>query len=141
VRRQGGVVRRAGHVVDRDRLLREPEGLPAAVETLDELLLALPRSTPLRFDPALGFHFYGADLCLQARRQGLSAVALDALCLHHSQSVELPPAFFASGAVFARKWSRQLPVATPCAVVDDTWLSPAERAGVGPPPLCQAPGV
>jgi hypothetical protein len=37
----------------------------------------------------------------------------------------LPPAFFASGRAFARKWSGQLPVATSRAVVDDTWLATA----------------
>ncbi len=55
-----------GRVVDRDRVLRGPQPLPASAETLDELVLVLPRGTPLRLDPALGFHFYGADLCLQA---------------------------------------------------------------------------
>ena len=71
---------RIGWVVDRGRLLREGPDLPARVATLDELLLILPRGTPLRADPALGFHLYGADLCLQARERGLAVVALgDAL--------------------------------------------------------------
>ena len=112
---------RAGHVVDRDRLLREPPELPAAVDTLDELLLALPRDSGLRFEPSLGFHFYGADVCLQARARGLTAVALDALCLHHSRGFELPPEFEPSGRAFARKWASSLPVATSCAVVGAGW--------------------
>jgi hypothetical protein len=115
---RGGRVGRAGHVVDRDRLLCEPEELPAGVDTLDELLLAVPRAAPLRFEAALGFHFYGADACLQARRRGLAVAALDAVCLHHSRSVELPPAFFASAEQFARKWAAELPVATSCVVVE-----------------------
>ena len=53
-------------VVDRDRVLKENEPLPASVDALDELLLAVPKSTGLQFDPAMGFHFYGADLCLAA---------------------------------------------------------------------------
>jgi hypothetical protein len=130
VRRIGPTLQRAGHVVDRDRLLWEPEPLPAAVDTLDELLLAVPRPTPVRFDPALGFHFYGADACLQARQHGLVAAVLDAPCLHNSRSVGLPPEFFPSGAAFARKWARQLPVATSCVLVDQTWIEASIPARV-----------
>jgi SAM-dependent methyltransferase len=115
----GGKVVRAGHVVDRDRLLREPPALPAVVETLDELLLALPRGTPLRFDAQLGFHFYGADVALQARRLGLQAAVLDAVCLHNSRSVALPAEFAPSGGRFAAKWAARLPVATPCVLVEE----------------------
>ena len=46
--------------------IREKSELPARVSTLDELMLILSRDTPLRFDPTLGFHLYGADFCLQA---------------------------------------------------------------------------
>ncbi|MGP0068513.1 MAG: glycosyltransferase [Isosphaeraceae bacterium] len=109
---------RIGWVVDRGRLLSEGPGLPAPVTTLDELLLIVPRNTPLRFDPALGFHLYGADLCLQARERGLAVVALGAPCHHNSRTVGLPVAFLASASVFARKWAARLPVATPCVVFD-----------------------
>jgi hypothetical protein len=121
VARRGDSVLRAGHVVDRDRLLREPARLPALIETLDEILLAVPKDTPLAFDPRLGFHFYGADLCLAARQRGLAAVAVDALCFHNGRNVDLTPDFYRSGAAFAAKWSPYLPVATSCAVVDQRW--------------------
>lgn len=109
---------RIGRVIDRGRMLRDGPDLPAAVATLDELLLVLPRGTPLRFDPALGFHLYGADICLQAADRGLAVVAVEALCHHNSRSVGLPPAFYKSAEVFARKWARRLPIATPCVVID-----------------------
>jgi SAM-dependent methyltransferase len=111
-----------GWVLDRDRLLRGPGSLPASAETLDELVLVIPRGTPLTFDPALGFHFYGADLCLQARDRGVAAVALEALCFHNQRGVNLPVDFRASGQVFAKKWGHRLPVKTTCAVVDQRWL-------------------
>jgi len=110
--------KRVGWVVDRGRLLRDGPELPARAATLDELLLVVPRNTPLRFDPALGFHLYGADICLQAAERGLAVVALGAVCHHNSRSVGLPEAFFPSAEVFARKWTHRLPVATPCVVVD-----------------------
>ena len=109
---------RVGWVVDRGRVLRDGPELPARVAMLDELLLVVRRDSGLRFDPALGFHLYGADICLQAREQGLAVVALAARCHHNSRSVGLPEAFFASAEVFARKWSHRLPVATPCVVID-----------------------
>ena len=109
---------RIGWVIDRGRELRDGPELPAQVATLDELLLIVRRDSGLRFDPALGFHLYGADICLQAHEQGLAVIALGALCHHNSRSMGLPEAFFASAEVFARKWSHRLPVATPCVVID-----------------------
>jgi SAM-dependent methyltransferase len=117
VRGVGEEKRWCAHVVHQDRPLRAGP-LPAPVDALDELLLALPRGGPLAFDPALGFHFYGTDLCLSARQRGLPAVALDALCYHNTRSNSYPPDFFVSAAVFARKWPHALPVSTPCATVD-----------------------
>jgi hypothetical protein len=109
---------RIGWVVDRGRMLRDGPELPARVATLDELLLVVRRDSPLRLDPALGFHLYGADICLQAAERGLAVVALGALCHHNSRSIGLPAAFYRSAEVFARKWSHRLPVATPCVIID-----------------------
>jgi hypothetical protein len=115
---RAGRVLRAGHVMDRGRLLREPAALPALVDTLDELLLAVNRDRGLTFDPGLGFHFYGADICLAARKKGLAAVAIDSFCHHNSPHVGLPPEFQTSAQRFAEKWLRRLPVATSCVVID-----------------------
>jgi hypothetical protein len=109
---------RIGWVVDRGRMLRDGPVLPARVATLDELLLVVRRDSGLRFDPALGFHLYGADICLQARERGLAVVALGALCHHNSRHVGLWDGFHESAAVFARKWSHRLPVATSCVIID-----------------------
>ena len=65
---------RVGWVVDRGRTLRDGPELPARVATLDELLLVVRRDAGLRFDPELGFHLYGADICLQAHERGLAVV-------------------------------------------------------------------
>jgi hypothetical protein len=95
-------------------LLREPPPLPARVDTLDELLLAVPGDLNLVADPRLGFHMYGADLCLGAAGQGATNVAIDALCLHNSRSVGLPASFAPSVNAFTAKWRQSLPVATSC---------------------------
>ena len=78
---------RIGWVVDRGRVLRDGPELPARVATLDELLLVVRRDSPLRFDPALGFHLYGADICLQAAERGLASWRSGALCHHNSRSI------------------------------------------------------
>jgi hypothetical protein len=106
---RGAFLLRAGHVVDRERLLCEAEPFPATVDALDELLLAVPKAASLAFDPSLGFHLYGADLCQQARARGLASVAVDALCFHHSPHLDLPPEFAASARVLAAAWPRSSP--------------------------------
>ena len=81
-----------GRVLDRQSSTT-PAPLPATADGLDEIVLAVPRDTPLRFDPTLGFHLYGADICLSARRQGLPVAVLDAPCLHNSLFAYLSPEF------------------------------------------------
>lgn len=109
---------RSGRVCDRDFLLDEPAPLPARAGSLDELVLVVPRNTPLRFDPALGFHLYGTDICLSAEKLGLQGMIIDAPCYHNSkQGNELPAAFGQSKAVLREKWAGRLPIATPCDIV------------------------
>jgi hypothetical protein len=109
---------RIGWVIDRGRMLKDGPELPARIATLDELLFVVRRDTSLKFDPTLGNHFYGVDLCLQAQEKGLATVALGALCKHNSRHIGLGEGFHASAAVFARKWSHRLLVATPCVIID-----------------------
>ncbi|MDR2113229.1 MAG: methyltransferase domain-containing protein [Candidatus Accumulibacter sp.] len=107
-----------GCVCDRDHLLDEAPPLPACIESLDELVLIVPKNTPLRFDPALGFHLYGTDICLVAESLGLQSMAIDAPCHHNSRLGDtLPAAFEQSKAILRGKWSARLPIATPCAIV------------------------
>jgi Glycosyltransferase like family len=120
IRRDGCLgAERVGWVNDRGRELREASELPARVAPLDELLLVVPKDTPLRFDPELGFHLYGADLCLQAAERGLAVVVIEAACEHNSRSIGLSAEFFNSAEMFARKWQHRLPVATPCVIIDE----------------------
>lgn len=101
-----------GRVVDRNNLLAPPRPLPAVVTSLDEIVLVLPRGTPLRADPALGWHQYGTDLALRARAMGRAAVVLDAPCLHNSRTASLGPDFFATAHALARSWPAKLPITT-----------------------------
>ena len=61
--------------------------------TLYEIVLAVRRDAPLRFDPALGFHLYGADICLSAYLKACPSPCSTPPCLHNSLFAYLPPAF------------------------------------------------
>ena len=112
---------RAGHVLDRGKLLHEPAPLPCAVDSLDELLFAIRTDVPLRLDPALRFDFYATDLVLQAQAAGFTAAVVDAFCEHWSDTPsqgEVPDSLIeriaASAAVFEDKWKARFPLSTPC---------------------------
>ena len=106
-----------GHVVDRDRLLWKPTPLPADVDTVDEMLLVVPRVTPLRFEPALGWDLYGADFALQAHAAGLRAVVLDVPCFHNSLRAGLGISYSESAAVLASKWVDEAVIVTSCSTI------------------------
>ncbi|HUI03236.1 MAG TPA: glycosyltransferase, partial [Acidimicrobiales bacterium] len=109
-----------GHVVHRDRRLHH-KVLPCDVDGLDELLMVVPRDTPLRADPELGWHLYGTDLALQAQARRLRAVVLDAPCHHNSLTGRVPWQYRQSERVLARKWRSMLPIHTNLSSID-TWL-------------------
>ncbi len=116
----GPDARRAGAVLDRGVPLSEPTPLPCRVDALDELLVAVRADAGLRFDPTLGFDFYGTDVVLQAAAAGLGAAVVDAWCEHWSdtpRSGGLPDAtaarIIASGRRFEAKWQHRMPLATP----------------------------
>jgi hypothetical protein len=109
---------RSGCVCDHENLLDEPTPLSARAESLDELILIVPGNTPLRFDPALGFHLYGTDICFMAGNLGLHDRVIDAPCHHNSRLGDLlPPAFAQSKAILREKWADRLPIAVPCGIV------------------------
>jgi SAM-dependent methyltransferase len=99
-----------GRVLDRQLLHDMPTPLPAGADGLDEIVLAVRRDTPLRFDPSLGFHLYGADLCLASRRQGRPVVVLDAPCLHNSLFAYLSPDFHRARERLLAKWPEVRPL-------------------------------
>lgn len=112
---------RAGHVLDRGKLLRESTALPCLAQGLDELLVAVRNDSGVMMDAALGFDFYASDLALQAEQGGLTAAVLDIYCEHWSTTPMQAPyaaAFLErlerSANAFEKKWQDRLPVYTPC---------------------------
>jgi len=95
---------------------------------LDEVVLILRKSSGLRFDPNIpGFHMYGADICLEARKRGMKCYAISAFCIHNTnQYGMLPWAFWKAYLAMRRKWKDQLPVRTTCTEIT-RWCWPMLR--------------
>ena len=101
------------------------------VDSLDEIVLLFRKSTGLRFDPYIpGFHMYGADICLEARRHHKRCYAIAAFCIHNTnQYGMLPWQFWKSYLAMRRKWKAQLPIRTTCTEITP-WCWPMVRWNV-----------
>lgn len=106
-----------GHIEDRGSQWGMKQNLPHQVDTLDELMLITKGRG--QFDPQFDQHFYGADLCLQAKLAGQTCHAIDAFCHHNST---LQPGFRSQSfrkceVLFRAKYIDHLPIATTCTVI------------------------
>jgi SAM-dependent methyltransferase len=128
-----------GRVLDRQYVHDMPAPLPAEADGLDEIVLAVRRDTPLRFDPGLGFHLYGADICLAARARGLAVAVLDAPCLHNSLFSYLSPQFHDARAKLLAKWPQVRPLHSSMGRLDGmepqsvpaTWVEELRKRAAG----------
>jgi hypothetical protein len=97
--------------------------IPEPVEALDEMCLIVHTEAlrcGLRFDDAFTFHFYGADLCTQARRLGFDVMALQVTCQHKSKTLTgdiYSKCYNDMQSMFKRKWRGLLPLATTTKVI------------------------
>lgn len=87
---------------------RHSGDLPVQVMSLDENFIVVKRSARFGCSVDLeGFHFYGADLCLNADMAGYSAWVID-FHLHHLSGGNKSSDFFAVEEAFRAKWSHAL---------------------------------
>jgi len=98
------------------------------VDALDEVVLILRKSSGLRFDPQIpGFHMYGADICLEAKRRGMKCFAIAAFCIHNTnQYGMLPWQFWNAYLKMRKKWKANLPIKTTCIDITN-WCWPMVR--------------
>ena len=89
---------------------------PEPVQTLDEIVLVIRKSSGLRFDPTLPhFHLYGTDICMSARERGMTSYAIPAFCIHNTrQLLNLPKEFYECYQHIKRRWGKYMPIHTPC---------------------------
>lgn len=94
--------------------------LPRKVETLDENMLIVRRNARIGFSVDLsGFHFYGADLCLNASMAGHTCYVID-FHLAHLSAGSKSESFYECEAVFRAKWNHALRprwLQTTCALI------------------------
>jgi hypothetical protein len=97
-------------------IMGKPLERPAPVQTLDEIVLILRRSSGLRFDEHLpNFHFYGADICMAAAARAMKSYAISAFCIHNTQQTfYLPKEFYESYKHVKHRWKDSLPIRTTC---------------------------
>ena len=83
--------------------------LPARVHSLDENFLVIRADAGVGCSRELsGFHLYGTDLCLNARKAGKSCWAVD-FHLTHLSSGDRGAALGAARERFEQRWSRETP--------------------------------
>jgi hypothetical protein len=106
-----------GHLYSNGRgMLGVPFVVPQLVQTLDEIVLVLRKSSNLRFDDKLPhFHFYGTDICMAAAKQGRNSYVIPAFCVHNTQmNVSLPEEFYSCYKHIKKTWRQYLPIQTTC---------------------------
>ena len=116
VQRNGNKKDIYGNILDRGIQWGGPELVPHEVDTLDELLLITKGD--FVFDENLpSNHFYGGDICLQAKKQGRKNYAIQAYCHHNSLLPQggRPDNFMECQEYFRKKWIDELPIFTTCA--------------------------
>ena len=93
---------------------------PIAVQTLDEIVIIMRKSSGLYFDETLPyFHFYGTDICMAAADRGMKCYAISAFCFHNSNKTVLYPKEFLKCYFHVKKrWRKYLPIRTPCIEID-----------------------
>jgi hypothetical protein len=84
----GGVAKKkyAMHITNSENKIIKLGTLPARVESLDEIFIILKRSANIGFSNDLaGFHFYGADIVIQAQLRGYTSYGIDFHLHHHGE--------------------------------------------------------
>jgi Glycosyltransferase like family len=94
---------------------RRPEE-PRPVQTLDEIVLILRKSSGLRFDDSLPhYHFYGVDICMRAAKAGRRSYAIPGFAVHNTQlNLALPKEFYRCYRHVKATWKDSLPIQTSC---------------------------
>lgn len=102
------------NVIDRSHLLKVYDSLPQEVVTLDELILIIKKESfkYLSFDEKIkNHHLFGTDICMQAKKNGMTNFVINAQCNHNSSlSYQIPKEYFDTETYIKEKWKDFLPI-------------------------------
>jgi len=89
---------------------------PVQVQTLDEIVLIIKKSSGLRFDEDLpSFHLYGTDICMNAFFNNRQSYVIPAFCIHNSnKNMYYPPEYYKCVFHVIKRWRKYLPIYTTC---------------------------
>jgi SAM-dependent methyltransferase len=132
-----GQMRHAGMVIDRRSLFWH--GPSAAAVSLDEFAIGLHRDSVVSIDPALGWHLWATDLCLQVQQLAGQPLAqiLNVPLFHNSVAdFKLPDDFQASAIRLRAKYPQLKAIPTLCGNIDATFTAqrpatPQNQAAAG----------
>lgn len=97
--------------------------VPMPVDALDEMCLIVHTEAlrnGLQFDERFTFHYYGADLCTQAKQLGYDVLAIPMDCQHKSKTLSgdiFSKSYRDLQALYRRKWKHLLPLTTTTGVL------------------------
>jgi hypothetical protein len=92
---------------------------PVPIVSTDELAFVVRRGANITFDPQLpNFHLYATDIILTAESKGKRSYGLDMPLIHNAKpQLRLGRDYAQSYKYMVRKWSKRLPVPTPCGTI------------------------
>lgn len=98
------------------RVLGTPVQTPSCVAVLDEVVIIVRADSGVTFDRDLpGFHLYGTQIALDARRKGRTVLVGDLPVVHNSRSIlKLGRDYEAAWHHLAAVWGQWLPVPNLC---------------------------
>jgi len=119
----------SGFVID--RLNRADHPASAQAISIDEVAVLMSRDTVHRIDPAIGWHLWATDLCLQSICQHQVFPRLVRAPLFHNSRTgwSLPAGFADAAHRLAAKWGKDFgPIPTLCGVIDAAFLASHPKA-------------
>lgn len=99
-------------------------GTTQKASTIDEMIIILNRNADICFDNKLpGYHFYGTDICFEAKSKLRENFIIKNFCIHNSLPVrKLDKSFWNACEFIRRKWFNELPIVTTCVHIHKSHL-------------------
>lgn len=115
----GNFIKKSGYVVDRTNFFNNHNGFGSVI-SLDEFAIIINKNSMVEIDPALGWHTWATDLCLQAylRDDVKNAVIIAAVLFHNSwNDYVLDESYIESAKILKNKYPLINRIETLCGTI------------------------